>query len=112
MSTALARNTDPDTSHEAARTVRRRLCEQVRAGVVRLLEKYGPMTDEDIAEWWTDPGFADVFPVVSSSGLRTRRAELVTEGRVVETGERRRLTSGRRAIVWGIAAQGEAEAAA
>ena len=100
MSTALARNTDPDTSHEAARTVRRRLCEQVRAGVVRLLEKYGPMTDEDIAEWWTDPGFADVFPVVSSSGLRTRRAELVDQGLVADSGQLVLLPTGRSAVEW------------
>lgn len=101
MTTALARNTDPSTSHEAARTVRRRLCEQVRAEVAALLEKYGPLTDEDIAEWWTDPVLGATLPVVSPSGLRTRRAELVTAGKVVDTGERRRLASGRRAIVWG-----------
>ena len=38
--------------------------------------------------------------VLSPSGARTRRAELVVKGLVYDTGERVTLLSGRRAIVW------------
>lgn len=93
-----ARTTDPHTSHAAAASVKRRRSAQVRGIIAALLKTYGPMTDEDIAEWYADQDHA---PVSSPSGLRTRRSELVTLGEVVDTGERRRLASGRLAIVWG-----------
>jgi hypothetical protein len=40
-------------------------------------------------------------PRASESGIRSRRAELVDRGLVVDTGRRIRLESGRYAIVWG-----------
>lgn len=96
--TAAARAGDPETSHEAARSVKN--AAGVRARILDILGGYGPCTDEEISDVY-DP--YDSFPPVSPSGLRTRRSELVDDGQVVDSGVRRPLRSGRRAIVWALA---------
>ena len=89
----VARNTDPDTSHEAAASVRNPGLD--REKVYAALGE-GPMTDEEILERC----HAHYATTISPSGARTRRAELVKEGRVADSGVRKRLHTGRRAIVW------------
>jgi len=96
---AYARNTDPDTSHEAAAslddlTARRR-------AVLHVLQRFGPSTDALlVATYETEIERGALLPRQSSSGIRTRRHELVDAGLVVDTGTRWRLSSGRNAIVW------------
>lgn len=98
---AHARSTDPETSHAAASSVTRDTRSETQRALVRLLRRYGPMTDAEIAErYYIATKHA---PACSPSGLRTRRSELVRDGHVVDTGKRRTLTSGRKAIVWGLA---------
>jgi predicted ArsR family transcriptional regulator len=100
MTTAHARNTDPTTSHAAARTVRRTQSARIRAVILHLLRDHGPQTDAELADAYDSlPG----GPGVSPSGLRTRRCELVRQGLVVDSGGRVRLESGRTAIVWELA---------
>jgi hypothetical protein len=99
--TAAARNGDPQTSHEAARSVKNTAA--VRAAILRLLEEVGPCTDEDIAYYYDTQSGGMGWPMASPSGLRTRRSELVEDGQVVDSGERRRLASGRNATVWALA---------
>lgn len=53
----------------------------------------GPQTDTQLWMHWK-------FSNVSGSSLRTRRAELVKLGKVVDSGKRVRLRSGRMSIVW------------
>lgn len=89
----VARNNDPDTSHEAAASVRNPGLD--REKVYAALGE-GPMTDEEILERC----HAHYATTISPSGARTRRAELVKEGRVADSGVRKRLHTGRRAIVW------------
>ena len=91
-----ARNSDPGTSHAAARSVSG--TEHVRAAILSILGRYGNLTDEEIALI-----YGNRAPEVSPSGLRTRRAELVARGLVVDTGKRAATVSGRKAIVWGLA---------
>jgi hypothetical protein len=43
---------------------------------------------------------------MSSSGIRTRRNELVRKGLLQDTGDRRKLKSGRHAIVHGLTMDG------
>lgn len=87
---ALARATDPQTSHDAAKSVNVTRGQTI---VYSILAGYGPMTDVEL--------LAHIPPhTLSPSGARTRRAELVTLGRVRDTGRRQRLESGRFAIVW------------
>lgn len=95
-----ARNTDPETSHEAARSVLNRL--RVRDMVLTVLRSHGPQTHEQIIknvkdlELALNPGPA----MVSDSGIRTRVSELVDSGDVEESGMFGKTRAGRRAILW------------
>jgi hypothetical protein len=90
---AVARNTDPQTSWDAARSVTEIRPRQ--QAILDHLADHGPQTDEEIALFYK--GVRQ-----SPSGLRTRRCELVEMGLVVDSGDRRRMASGRMAIVWDI----------
>lgn len=95
-----ARRTDPATSHAAAASVRGTTATHTR--IVYLLREQGPLTDEEIASAWQEMVTIAGWPKVSPSGLRTRRAELVDRGQIVDTG-RTRLTKARRhTTVWGL----------
>lgn len=91
--TAKARNTDPQTSHDAAKSVKDITLTKhyilkclVRARTdVELVEAYGNLKNA---------------PRASESGIRSRRAELVREGYVSATGLEVKLPSGRFAKVW------------
>ena len=93
-----ARRTDPETSHEAAGSVRN--VTRVQAMILDILATWGPGTDQQIADIYEDIHRRDM--PCSPSGVRTRRAELVALGRVRWTGETVRLASGRAARVWGL----------
>jgi hypothetical protein len=86
---AHARNTDPATSHAAARSV---TLTPGRELVLSALRTFGPMTDEQLV-----PILAGKL---SPSGTRTRRSELVSLGLVRATSKTRPLASGRDGIVW------------
>lgn len=87
---AVARRTDPGTSWEAARSVTG--IRESQAEVLELFRQHGPMTDEEARSHYHGRQ--------SVSGFRTRRAELVDQRLIRDTGERRRMTTGRRAVVW------------
>jgi hypothetical protein len=102
---AHARRTDPETSHEAAASLKSETLSEQRARVYDHLKCYGPMTDTallgGIHHSEVGPhGYIPAGPKISPSGLRTRRSELVRMGLVEDTGRRERLRSGRKAIVW------------
>jgi len=88
-----ARNTDPQTSHEAAASVKD--LTETKKYILKALNR--PRTDIGLGEAYRNLKFA---PRVSESGLRSRRSELVTDGLVRDSGERVKLESGRKAIVW------------
>lgn len=92
-----ARHTDPDTSHEAASSVRRAKVREVQAAILDQLRR-GPMTDEELLH-----ATARMVGQCSPSGLRTRRHELVASGQVEDSGETRPTASGRSAVVWRLA---------
>lgn len=97
MSTAtvgLARRTDPETSHLAAASVSTSIRESQRI-VFSLFKAYGDMTDEKLLKVSYAGG-----NLLSPSGLRTRRSELVRLGLLEDSGQRIALASGRKAIVW------------
>lgn len=92
-----ARLTDPETSHEAARSVTDLTVKQAHVlAVLEAWKPWGGLTDERIRLEYV----RDDRPYQSESGLRTRRHELVELGLVVDSGRRERLASGRRAIIW------------
>ena len=94
---ARARATDPDTSHQAALSVSNLPDRQ--KWVLWLLQDHGPMTDLELLTKYRDRRW-EQSPTQSESGLRTRRKELVDLGLVRDSGHRRKLPSGRNAIVW------------
>ena len=91
----VARTSDPDTSHAAARSVTN-LTEKQDA-VLNLLRETGSATDWALSSRYF---FRAGLVEQSESGLRTRRSELVRKGLVHDTGERETLPSGRKAIIW------------
>lgn len=91
---ARARRTDPETSHEAARTVTDIRCSQ--SEVLRVFDAYGEMTDEQLLDSYSSTSSHEQSP----SGLRTRRSELVKMGYLKDSGERATMSTGRQAIVW------------
>lgn len=99
----VARATDPGTSWEAAKSVKKVRTTQLR--ILAALRAMGPMTDEEIAA-----ALAKHHWAVSPSGARTRRAELVDMGLVADSGQRRRLSTGRRGIVWAAVERGSVAA--
>jgi hypothetical protein len=96
--TPRARLTDPPTSHRAASSVRN--LRESQEAVLRCF-LWGPMTDEELVNAYDPDGPLQEHPQ-SPSGLRTRRKELCDLGLVEDSGERRRLKSGRLAVVWSL----------
>ena len=89
-----ARLTDPSTSHAAASSVQN--ITETQQAILQLLTLH-PMTDQELVTWYQNQLIA---PRASESGIRSRRAELVEQGLVKDTGERKKLASGRSAVVW------------
>jgi len=71
-----------------------------------VMRHVGPCTDEQLVENYmgllTSPYWRKSLPVQSESGIRTRRRELadMQPPKVIDTGRKTRLHSGRYAIVW------------
>lgn len=104
-----ARATDPQTSHDAARSVRKETLHRGRLAVLRVLAPER-MTHETLLERYEARSFIDPehFPPQSQSGLRTRCAELVDKGYVKDSGMKERLRSRRWAVRWEITESGRA----
>jgi hypothetical protein len=96
MTLAKARKSDPQTSHDAAESVKD--ITSTQSFILKALRK--PMTDVALVAAY---GAYKTAPRASESGIRSRRAELVALGKVVDTGRRVKLASGRHAIVWQVA---------
>jgi len=90
-----ARTTDPETSHEAARSVKN--LTQTQENILRIFNKYRRLTDEMLLRYYRGQYRK---PAVSDSGLRSRRAELVARGLLEDSGLRSKMNSGRNAIMW------------
>lgn len=90
---ARARTLDPSTSHQAAASVSN--ITPVKRAILDALQV--AMTDQELV---LAVRLTHGDMLASESGIRSRRAELVAEGFVEDTGSRIKLTSGRNAIVW------------
>lgn len=98
-----ARTSDPATSHEAARSVRMTLTQR-QGDVLRVLRRHrGGLTDAALVAMYRGEEKRGVVTRQSESGIRTRRSELVAQGRVRDTGLRAMTASRRNAIVWSAA---------
>ena len=95
-----SRSADPQTSADAARSVTSLRPKQ--EAVLKVFKGYGPMTQEQLVNVYGG-GYAphdSELPSQSESGIRTRCSELAAIGLVRDTGERRKMSTGRMAIVW------------
>ena len=90
---AKARKNDPWTSHAAAESVEDVTVTQEY--VLRALKK--PRNDIQLVDAYRQYKRA---PRASESGIRSRRAELVDAGLVVDSGKKVKTPSGRWSIVW------------
>jgi hypothetical protein len=85
-----------ETSRAAERSLNKKTIELVRQNIYMILKKKS-MVDWDMIDAYRTRKRA---PKASTSGLRTRRAELVKMGLIKDSGKRARLRSGRYSIVW------------
>lgn len=96
----VSRITDPETSRQAAASISVDKMRETQKVILDILDRFGPACDEDIAVYARQLESLGEAPKQSPSGLRSRRAELVTAGLVRDSGERAKTTSGRQTIVW------------
>jgi hypothetical protein len=73
---------------------------EARAAVLWVLREIGPSTDEHLVAVYR--GSPEVLRQ-SPSGIRSRRAELVRDGWVRDSGRRECTLAGRAAVVWEVA---------
>lgn len=99
---ARARQSDPVTSHEAALEQRPAKVGAVQRVILDLLDHFGPLTDEQlVARFDEHVAAAEDAPPVTPQSVRTRRAELVLDGKVRAAGLSR-SARGNRARTWTI----------
>lgn len=105
----LARTTDPETSHEAARLPRKG--ELIKGAVLAILGEDGPAThDQIVGRYNARLAAGHDYPPAGASSIRTRVAELVDEGLVdVLEAEWGRSTMGNRARRWRLVDQDDDE---
>jgi len=92
---AKARMTDPQTSHEAAGSVKNISLTQV--AILGLLKR--PMADQELVQLYSSKARLKQAPMASESGIRSRRAELVALGLVGVAGFGR-TASNRKTTLW------------
>jgi len=93
-----ARHSDPQTSHEAADSVKHITATQ--EFILKLLKR--PMTDEELVNAYEVARIVGDAPRASASGIRSRRHELADRGLVCCVGFSRTV-SNRKALVWSVA---------
>jgi hypothetical protein len=92
-----ARLTDPETSQEAAKSVSK-LTETYDL-IIATFRKLGPMNDDQLLTAIR----ANSTRLLSDSGIRSRRSELASMGKLQDSGQRIKMQSGRLSIVWELA---------
>jgi len=95
---AHARNSDPWTSHAAARSLDVERLRETQKAVLACFVKQGNMCHEQLVE-----RYGHGPPLQSVSGLRTRCHELVDAGYLRDSGDTIVLASGRSSIIWALA---------
>lgn len=94
---ARARLTDPQTSHDAAKSVKDLTGVQMR--ILKLFElPHAGYTDEELVLAY-QKSYGSFFPATDAS-IRSRRSELVHRQYLVDSGEKRLTKAGRGTTVW------------
>ena len=101
---ANARANDPETSKQAAASVTNTA--MVQRAILTIFSKQLGLCDSELTDIyyaWVDSGLATN---ASPSGIRSRRAELVAQEYLADSGEREKLPSGRSSVIWYITPEG------
>lgn len=93
-----ARSGDPETSQQAALSANKVIARQIRARMVELLRMHDGMGGEELELRMTRDPFLGEW--ITPSGLRTRRAQMVREGIIRDSGRRNITRTNRTEIVW------------
>lgn len=100
QSTLPVRNTDPDTSHEAAEKAAVG-ASKIRPVILEILREAGPMTHDELIAAYRAKVIAQPWtPKASDSGIRTRLKELAAAGVAAEDDEKGQSTFGNSAKRW------------
>jgi predicted transcriptional regulator len=91
MNRALARHTDPSTSHDAAESVNVTALEQIVLNALK--QHHEGATTEQLSDWLA----------LSLVTISPRIRPLVRKGLVIDSGFKRCNASGRKSIVWRVA---------
>lgn len=101
---AVARSSDPSTSHDAASSLSEDRIRDSQFSVYMAIDHHGAagVSDQDLIRSYNRSHLRNptMYPYQSESGIRTRRSELVRKGLVVDSGRRSTTRSGRKSIVW------------
>lgn len=100
------RTTDPETSAKAIEPVTEASLNRKQESVLEALRRLGNRACDQEMIYHYQNNMHDL-PQQSESGLRTRRKELVTQGKVADIGLRVHTESGREAIVWSVVLEGQ-----
>lgn len=101
---AYARTDDPSTSHEAAGSLTEEELRVSQRDVLDCFRRYGAMCDAEFLQVYRSHQGEHDWRQQSDSGLRSRRDELVDGGLMRDSGDKAPMVSGRRSIVWEVAA--------
>jgi hypothetical protein len=102
-SRALARATDPATSHEAVPLVAVRAVQ--KAAILEILATVGPAADFQIESVYGVVRVSRGWPRTQGDSIRKRRSELLNEGKVEDNGTtHRNPSSGKHCTVWRVTA--------
>lgn len=97
---AHARTSDPVTSHAAAAWLDEDTLRESQRAVLGAFGVRAQMTDTDLIRFYLQDRMRRGWPSQSTSGLRTRRRELVDGKLLRDSGRKVVLESGRKSIVW------------
>jgi hypothetical protein len=94
----------PETSWAAAGKQTRMKVDLVKSSILALLAIHGPTIDEELVDLYAAHQFMHPrLPMVTDQSIRTRRADLVHQGLVVDSGLRGRTRLGNSAVRWDVA---------
>lgn len=101
------RRSDPDTSKEAGKAMTGEKLNRLQNEVMAFFKFYRDphaccgVTDEEMQDWFS--AHRAGARGYGQSTLRSRRAELVRMGKIVDSGDRRLNRGGRKCVVWRLA---------
>lgn len=88
---AIARRSDPETSHAAAASVGK----GVEHAILALFQTSG--------QWWTDDELAEHFPTIHPPTVKSARSRLTKAGFLADSGQRGISNRGRAMVIWRLA---------